>query len=341
MTGLLDALLERLPNLELDVVCEVWQINLTSDWAKTQRVYEHPKCKIHPELLKNAPRWSTDPAKYDDGHLLEWDQLLLDLPALQQADIVISDNLAAVLKVRPDALIMGSFIWSDILQTAYPNHRQIAPFVTAELELLESHRPYNLCVGAIVMPALQKRCKTVPLPWFGQDDKWERDVEQRKNRLAVLAGATSAAQEELEKLCHQLVAHTDFEIAIPDRLMNKMPAELADRLVPFDFTLEAFASCDAVICRPGVGTITDCIVTNTPMLLFYESGNSEVQHNARRLSELGLGLELGNQLEPTQTLSQITKLLTPANYRTVVQALAEQAVNGFEKAVDWILNYKS
>ena len=56
MTGLLDALLERLPNLELDIVCEAWQIDLTSDWAKTQRVYEHPKCTIHPELLKNAPR---------------------------------------------------------------------------------------------------------------------------------------------------------------------------------------------------------------------------------------------------------------------------------------------
>ena len=40
----------------------------------------------------------------------------LDLDGLP--DLVLSDNLVGVLSRRPDALLLGSFLWSDVLGAA-------------------------------------------------------------------------------------------------------------------------------------------------------------------------------------------------------------------------------
>ena len=45
----------------------------------------------------------------------------------------------------------------------------------------------------------------------------------------------------------------------------------------------------AAICRPGIGTVTDCLLNSVRILAVSEPENLEVQNNGRILGELGLG----------------------------------------------------
>jgi len=47
------------------------------------------------------------------------------------------------------------------------------------------------------------------------------------------------------------------------------------------------------VFRPGVGTITDCVQYNSPMILVYsENDSKEILHLANRVIEMELGLSI-------------------------------------------------
>ena len=333
-TGLLQALAEVQSGLKVDVVCEAWQLERTRDWEKGH-IYRDPRVTVHTGYLTPGPQWENDPQAYRDGRLLSWEDKLARQSFLEKADLVISDNLAGILRYRPDAILMGSFLWSDILGEAYGSFPEVGAFVEREQELLERFRPPMLCIGEMAMPAVRQFTRAIEMPWFGQDARPHQ--ERRYRRLALLAGATQAAARVQERLLHRLLAETDWEIALPKRAIDQwLPQRSPDRVIAFDFSPAAFARCTAAICRPGIGTLTDCIVANTPILAFYEGGNPEMAHNARQLETLGIGIDLGGE----ETLAKLPEFLEtelqPERVAEMEESLRARPTDGLQRAARWI-----
>ncbi|MEL6539099.1 MAG: hypothetical protein AAFQ98_27020, partial [Bacteroidota bacterium] len=159
--GWLPSLLRAFPDLHLTVAACDWQIErLGTDYLG------HSRVRFQPGITDDAVRWSRNAADYEGRDLLAWTHGLGDWEALHAADFVVSDNLVEVLRWRPDALLMGSFLWGDILHTAYPQVAAIEAYRAEEARLLQTYRPPMLCVGDMAMPAVRQQTDAVACPWF-------------------------------------------------------------------------------------------------------------------------------------------------------------------------------
>ena len=58
---------------------------------------------------------------------------------------------------------------------------------------------------------------------------------------------------------------------------------------PAKYTNKMYSSLSSAIIRPGVGTISDCIINNVRMFCFYEASNFEMKSNSIRIQNSNLG----------------------------------------------------
>ncbi|MEO1714473.1 MAG: glycosyltransferase, partial [Bacteroidota bacterium] len=298
-----------------------------------------PETNLHTGYLAPAVRWSLEPDFYTEERLYAWEKRLAAIPALQTADVLLCDNYVGALNLRSDAVLMGSYLWADIFLSAFPDHPTIQQFADRSYELLAKHQPPVICVEEIVMPGVRQRARAQGMPWFGQAPKVHRAPDDRKGQIALLAGATSIAQRGTSQLLALLLQSTDLDIRIPDRLMESLNPEGLKRIKPFGFTIADFANCDLVICRPGIGTVTDSIVANTPMLLFSEGNNLEMEHNTQVLENLEVASSIGSTFSPDRVVEEIHRLLETETYTKLHKALAQRPVNGYDRAVEWFNNH--
>lgn len=311
--SLLCTLQRRRPDLEVDLVCEAWQ------WQAWK--VKPAGIRIHTGLLHPGVYWDASPQPFQTGALLAWEERLKELPALYEADLVLSDNLAGVLSLRPDAVLLGSFLWGEVFEAGFKGDPAIDAFVAHERSLLEAVSPPMICVGEIAMPWVQTYTQPAPVHWMSEWPKRERPAQEEIRRVAVLGGATSLAQSQLDVWVKTLLRETDWEIAV--RGGSDDP-----RLVSFTFDQEAYSACQLVFCRPGVGTITDCIATGTPMVFLRESGNAEMDFNAKILALNGLGLESDD----------LSAIADPAWRHRAVDIINQRPVDGLEQAAAWLLD---
>ena len=93
----------------------------------------------------------------------------LDIKNLDKYDKVITDNLVEVLKYRPDALLSGSFLWSDVWRDRFGDNN----FSDKEDELFNSVKPKVICNGDVVFGQLQDYENKVDIGWGCKDDSTE------------------------------------------------------------------------------------------------------------------------------------------------------------------------
>lgn len=340
MTGLLTAWCERFPNTTIDLVAEQWQLDLTHDWDKT-RLYHQVGNRVYSGITAPGVRWSNMPEQFESGQLLKWEDRLAAVPSLSTADLVLSDNLVGVLHHRPDAVLVGSFLWSEVLQRKFPQQPEIALFAERERQLLKQHNPIMLGVEALLIPEIRVLERSKGFPWFGQEAKRPRRAFRGLQRIGLLAGATEAAQGELIKSLQWLHQQVDVEIALPARLIDALDLKGEPRIIPFGFELNDFEACDLVFCRPGVGTLTDCMVTNTPMVLFYEPGNYEMEYNSQQLEALGVALDIGPGLSKENILQAVQNFQSKETFDQYQDQLVAQSTDGYEKIVNWLESHLS
>ena len=206
-------------------------------------------------------QWSSDPDPYSHDCLFSWADRLGDVPDVRDARLGLSDNLAGFLQMRPDAVLMGSFLWSDVLETAYSQNSNVRRFAEWERGLLDRFRPSLLCVGQMVMPAAAERTRVVPLPWMRSgrrpDRMHRRSGDRRVLRVAILIGSTGVLHSRAVAATDYLLSH-GAQAALPPDLYAGY--ESRSGVVPFEFSDADFRDCDVALCRPGMGAIQDCTV---------------------------------------------------------------------------------
>ena len=257
---------------------------------------------------------------YADGRLTGWVQRWESSDAAH-TDLVVSDNLAGVLDPRPDAVLMGSFLWSDVLE-AVATGPAVDAFVAEERALLAAHRPPMLATADVVHPGVVARTDSVLLPWF--DDRPAAPTDDgapttAASAVLVLGGRTGAADGPLGQVAAALVA--DGREVLTDPAVLEGPGR--DRI-------------GLLVCRPGLGTVTAGVVGSVPMLLVREPGNPELDHTAAALVALGLARALDDIEDPGAAVAAVTSMEDDAVRMSMRAALAARPTGGHRAAAAWL-----
>jgi hypothetical protein len=260
-----------------------------------------------------------DPAAYGDGRLLDWEARWAATPQLSGADLVVSDNLVGVLSRRADAVLMGSFLWSDVLDE-HPDVHGVArdavmAFVDHERQLLARCSPPMLCTADVASDGVLARTSAVPLAWFDERSEQPDDAATRplaSQRVAVIGGGTGAQARPLEAIAARL-RDAGWEIL----------AHLPEPGEP---------GVAAVVCRPGLGTVTECVLRAFPMVLVRETWNPELAHTAAALVRLGVAVDLGS----ADPLAVLRHIVDTGAGRRMVRSLRARPTGGHRAAAVWL-----
>ena len=311
--------------VQLEIVCTARQRAQLADTDPLAPFAD--RVRWHEDLLGPAVHWSLDPEDYADGRLVNW-SAALDVLALDRFDLVVSDNMSGVLEQRADALLMGSFLWSDILDSAYPGHAQVERFVQHERNLLQQHRPEMICIDGLAMPGVLARTCALPVPWMCESvlpPDTAREV--LPPTVALLGNSSVIGGCDLKALADGL-QQAGISVSTP-------PAWQIGE--PFGYAPADFAACSAVICRPGIGTLTDAVATSTPVVVVHEAGNTEMTHNGIAIAALGFGLNLATADTAVVLRSLLALMQDRPTLVTMSRQIAAAKKNGLEVAAKHVL----
>ena len=246
-----------------------------------------------------------------------------------QAEQLVSDNLIAALSVRSDAMLTGSFLWpkvfSSLINANDAQESDLKQIIRFEENLLAEFKPTVNCIEDIYMPYLDEHCSPNPVGWFTEKSSEISGLSENPKVLFSI-GATGASLESFAKAFEQ----------IPNTVQlfgDEKIASHVERVERFSFEAKDFHSLDAIICRPGIGILTDAITYGVPVLMLFENDNAEMLHNALQAEKLGMGLAI-NLMQPElvpEMLERILEEKTAFNY-------AERArINGADDCANAIL----
>ena len=167
---------------------------------------------------------------YEESNI-RWDRKRIgriDVSGIDKYDKVITDNLVEVLKYRPDALLSGSFLWSDIWREKYGNN----DFSDKQDEIFHDVKPRVVCNGDVVFGQLKKYINKVDIGWGCKDNSTE---DFNLNRIVCITPSLNYTEKYTEKF-----------LEIRSEFQND---------VDFSFNINHTDNSMFVI-RPGLGTVS-------------------------------------------------------------------------------------
>lgn len=310
------------PHLHFTIFCEDWQLKAIGRRPEFSTFFQLP-LTIVSKVASLGVIWDENPAIYNDGRLLLWEDQLKKCEPLLTADLVLTDNLSGVLSVRPDAILLGSFLWSEILHSAFPSNREVQRFVKHEIELLESHHPTMISVEALAMPWVREKTRAELLPWMCKPHQSVRAPKNRIPKVGLFCGKTRPGQKIEYRILQILSPVNSYEIINSER---------------FGFTPSDFEGLDFAIVRPGAGILHDCIAHQLPIICISEPNNLEMAWNAKQIACRGLGVSIPLDFDATVLRSIIQEFLDPSTRDRFKNALKNEPMNGLERASELILS---
>jgi len=314
--------------LQITIVCQSWQR------SKIDKHFSVP-VRFFEDLMEPGVSYEFfEDTFFEQKKYLKWEESVAKLEAFKNADLIVSDNLCGILEHHDRVILMSSFLWMDLLQADDRFRCVSQEFVEREKQLLSSRHPKMLCVEDIVMPAVRNYTEAVPLPWFAESlmtDRADYTEEPTVVTIAVLLGRTGVMDPWLKAF---------VSVAKEEGIVVKLPSpyDKEYNTESFSFSDDAFQAVDMVLCRPGIGVITDCIRNQTVMLTLFEDNNTEMEHNAKAIAEVlqleSLGVDpcVYKACEAVRNLSKDYIQLNRMQKR-----LRTRQLGGTQKAADYIL----
>lgn len=222
----------------------------------------------------------TSAAKLRSGapEALQWHRRL---PEMSGFDLVLSDNLPEILEIRGDAILCGHFFWHDVLD-GLPE-----AYVARAQALIDRHRPVVISSDIFTMPVLERNTRLLRVGLFDLAGKVASSTPRRN--LLIACGRGGEIKDDMKRLVASLAEASavpfDTVFVEPDLMVARPPRWMA----PAALSPDMYAGLLAAICRPGIGTVTDCLIAGARVFALGEAWNREMVHNSSRIAELGLG----------------------------------------------------
>lgn len=213
-------------------------------------------------------------------HACRWHERL---PPLDGYDVIVSDNLPEVLELRGDAILMGSFLWHQVLEDIDAGY-----YRTAE-RLLRKHKPVMIGSGLFATSQLRSTTQFVDVGFFEQAPI----APGAATDLLVSCGYTDECLEQTTAAVHALATRATPPYRKVHVEPRTLPREHPEWMLPADFSPRMYSGLAAAVVRPGAGAVTDALQAGARIFCFYENGNDELKYNAQQLERHGYGVDCG------------------------------------------------
>lgn len=334
--GILSRAMDLEPRLHAVVVASEWQIGRLG--LRDTEACRQGRLTFVPAGLSGTVRWSNRASDYEDGRLGYQPERFAALD-LHEYDLVLSDNLVEPLQHARDAVLSGSFLWAEVLGEAFPSSAAVADFAARERALLEAADPAMLCVEGFASPWVAGLRHAVPCQLMCEAPRDADAIlqDRRTGKIAVLSGGTRSAEAELEACVRELAAHSDCRFAVSDAMRARLhDLDHDGRVEAFAFGSEDFAAVDAVLARPGMGTVQDTVAAGAPLLCCFEDNQPELTHVASCVTRYGFGADVRGLRGP-RLLEIIEEMRSAEWRRAYVERRAGLGVGGLAQAARWLL----
>lgn len=206
------------------------------------------------------------------------------LPDLTEYEVVVSDNLPEILAIRKDARLMGSFLWHLALPDVDAQYR-----VNAE-GLLRAYKPEMVGSGFFAAPEVREQTRYRDVGLLVE----QQSVRPGGMDLLISCGMSDESLVETECAVRRLMGIKSCRFRFVYVEPRVLPRDRPQWMHPATFNREMYASLAAAVVRPGVGTLTELLQAGAKIFCFYESGNRELEFNARQIEAYGLGSRYGS-----------------------------------------------
>jgi hypothetical protein len=288
------------------------------------------------ELSDNEPAFTSQNgltlARYD-----KWCADLSQNKILKQSHLIISDNHITPAFFFKQVMLMGSFLWSDVNQFKSDD---IIKINLKEKTFLQTNPIEVMCLKAMAMESLKKQTRPIFLPWFCSKYN-KRHIYKKENSILVTGGGTAILNDKIIQICKHLIKNDEnLNLFLDSNLFKLIENHNSTKIKLFDFTNASFAKLKAILCRPGIGILTDCVRYAIPPICLHDNSNDEIAHNSNRIKSLGLGtfIEINNQKSISNISSLIQKIINNSiQLKKFQYLLNKQQTGGATKAANYIL----
>jgi len=330
--AVISSLIDLNPTIHIDIFCKP---KLTQ-MAFTQINFKNGKhLNFHDNATRNEISWLKKEhitiAKYN-----EWSVELKNNEGLKKADIIVSDNHILPLRVYPNVKLMGSFLWHDVNLIWNKDTSLIAK---EEHDFIKIYKPDMLCLDGLAMPEVLNCTNPIKLPWFCNKLSVNKSKFSTK-RLLVTGGGTNLLDELLCRYTMALaISEPELQIFIDNNLFKSKKLSSYKNINKFSFSNENFSSLTAVVCRPGIGILTDCVMYNIPVIVINDEYNNEIVNNAVKIEKIGIGISFSSRM-PTNDM--VIETLAILNNTSLLSSFSHKIsilpTGGAELAAEYLLN---
>ncbi len=207
-------------------------------------------------------------------------------PDLSPFDYVVSDNLLDILCIRKDAILSASFFWhKTFVSTPSAKHDYYQ-------SLLEKYQPKIYASSLFALPYI-RNYPNVFFEKLFKPSSFKAPTSRAKTSILISTGRGG----EIKKSVHSFLYNNPnwsnllqpFNIFLEPSLVN---TNLDSNIFPATYDRAMYSSCKFALIRPGVGSITDCLLYQVLPIYFYEDFNLEMVYNATHLATLELGINM-------------------------------------------------
>ena len=323
-------LLQCQENVSIVMFCKRKQLELIGNWPDIQTILSDDRVTFETTGMEHAPNW--DGNDHDEEYF-RWTKSLAEERHLLTSSVVVSDNYVSPLASFPNALLMGSFLWHDVMK-GMARYETIASYEEA---LLRKITPSMMCVGDMMMPALKEMVNPIPMPWFCEREisTYEKKVS---GKLLITGGGTASIEDRAVQLIDALVQRNRFQVLVDSRLYARLKSDKKEMHVSlFSFEKRDFDSLDMIVCRPGLGILTEAVKYGVPVLSIGEQSNLEMRYNGNCIQHLEIGTD-ANEKATADIVMEIERISSTAILSRFRANLLKLKTGGAKSAARHILS---
>jgi hypothetical protein len=268
--------------------------------------------------------------KYHD--YLKWLQLVEQNEKIKSTTLLISDNIVIPSNGMRNLLLMGSFLWHDVIADHALLNEEIELYLIHDIEILRSTNIKMIANKYMCMPSVQEFTSPVFMPWFCESVRKKKMFNPELNILLTLGGS-----DFIEKNSFEIIDSIIFQNKYTYYLDNTLYSHLSNVDVStrkFDF--ENFSNIDLIICRPGIGILTEAVKWSIPVIALTEP-NREINFNSEKVVELGMGCKYDFHSD-LHIESVIENFKETSYYCTLVKKIENLETNGHYLSAKYILD---
>ena len=209
-----------------------------------------------------------------------------NIPSLDNYDIVLSDNIIEVLAVRKDAYLISQFFWHEILLDINIGYKSKCR------ELIKKTAPTIFGDKYFSMQHIRNKPNYSPTGLYSlnpSNNIFSLNKNTEKRNLLISGGNTLQANKIFTEYVRFILENKPKGIDLIFIDKKIFPKKCPSWVKEGSFDRKMFESLIGCICRPGIGTITDCIQYGIKIFTLHEKDNLEMLNNSRVLSKLSLG----------------------------------------------------